>query len=97
MALGIGRAILAAGVVVLVVRNVPRWKQEREDPLSWRLTHFSPAALTALLAAVGAVATMTTSLGGLYWLAGGDGGNDGIRAHQQLGSARRDQALAGGA
>ncbi len=69
MGLGIGQAILAAGVVVLVVRNVPRWKQEREDPLSWRLTHFSPAALTALLALVGAVATMTTSAGGLYWLA----------------------------
>jgi hypothetical protein len=67
--LGIGQAILAAGVVVLVVRNVPRWKQEREDPLSWRLTHFTPAALTALLALVGAVATLTTSAGGLYWLA----------------------------
>jgi hypothetical protein len=67
--LGIGQAILAAGVVVLVVRNVPRWKQEREDPLSWRLTHFIPAVLTALLAFVGAVATLTTSAGGLYWLA----------------------------
>ena len=32
--LGIGEAILAAGVIVLVVRNVPRWKQERGDPLS---------------------------------------------------------------
>jgi hypothetical protein len=40
--LGIGEAVLAAGVSVLVVRNVPRWKQEREDPLSWRLTHFAP-------------------------------------------------------
>jgi len=50
--LGIGEAVLAAGVGVLVVRNVPRWKQEREDPLSWRLTHFAPAALTASLAAV---------------------------------------------
>jgi hypothetical protein len=67
--LGIGEAILAAGVVLLVVRNVPRWKQDRSDPLSWRLTHFSPAALTATLAAVGAVGTITTSVGGLYWLA----------------------------
>jgi hypothetical protein len=67
--LGVGQAILAAGVVVLVVRNVPRWKLEREDPLSWRLTHFAPAALTALLAFAGAVATLTTSAGGLYWLA----------------------------
>jgi NAD(P)-dependent dehydrogenase (short-subunit alcohol dehydrogenase family) len=32
--LGIGEAVLAAGVIVLVARNVPRWKQEREDPLS---------------------------------------------------------------
>jgi len=30
---------------------------------------FSPAALTASLAVVGAVGTMTTSVGGLYWLA----------------------------
>ena len=67
--LGVGEAVLAAGVIVLVVRNVPRWKQERADPLSWRLTHFAPAALTAVLAAAGAAASMTTSLGGLYWLA----------------------------
>jgi len=67
--LGIGQAILAAGVVVLVARNVPRWKQERGNPLSWRLMHFSPAVLTAALAVVGAVGTITTSAGGLYWLA----------------------------
>jgi modulator of FtsH protease len=67
--LGIGEAVLAAGVTWLAIRNVPRWRQERGDPLSWRLTHFAPAVLTASLAAVGAVATMTTSLGGLYWLA----------------------------
>ena len=69
LGLGIGEAILAAGVVVLVVRNIPRWKQERGNPLSWRLMHFSPAALTAALAIAGAVGTMTTSAGGLYWLA----------------------------
>ena len=69
VALGIGEAILAAGMTARAMRNVRRWKQERGNPLSWRLTHFTPGALTALLAAVGAVATITTSLGGLYWLA----------------------------
>ncbi len=69
LALGIGEAILAAGVIWLALRNIPRWRQERADPLSWRLTHFVPAALVAALAAAGAGATMTTSLGGLYWLA----------------------------
>lgn len=37
------------------------------DPGQWH--DFSPAALTASLAVVGAVGTMTTSVGGLYWLA----------------------------
>src|SRR5271170_5391042 len=69
VALGIGQAILAAGIAGLAVRGVPRWRQERGDPLSWRLTHLGPAVVIALLAVVGAVATMTTSLGGLYWLA----------------------------
>jgi hypothetical protein len=69
VARGIGEAILSAGIAGLAVRDVPRWRQERGDPLSWRLTHFGPAVLIALLAVVGAVATMTTSLGGLYWLA----------------------------
>ena len=64
--LGVGQAILAAGVVVLVYRNVPRWRLEREDPLSWRLTHFTPAVPTAVLALVGAVGRITTSAGGLY-------------------------------
>jgi hypothetical protein len=67
--LGIGQAVLAAGIAVLVVRGLPRWRQERDDPLSWRISHLGPPVLTALLAVVGAVATLTTSLGGLYWLA----------------------------
>jgi hypothetical protein len=67
--LGIGQALLAAGIAVLAVRALSRWRQEREDPLSWRLSHLGPPMLTALLAIVGAVATFTTSLGGLYWLA----------------------------
>lgn len=83
VSLGIGEAILAAGVVVLVFRNVPRWKLERGDPPSWRLTHFSPAALTAALAIVGAVGTITTSAGGLYWLA--------RRRHDRRHRVRADQ------
>lgn len=70
VALGIAQAILAAGMIALAIRNVPRWRQEHGSPLSWRVSHFTPAALTALLASVGAVATITASLGGLYWLAG---------------------------
>ncbi len=53
MALGVGEAVLAAGLIGLAARNVPRLRQEREDPLSWRLTHFAPAVLAASLAAVG--------------------------------------------
>jgi hypothetical protein len=45
VALGIGEAVLAAGLTGLAARNVPRWRREREDPLSWRLTHFAPAVL----------------------------------------------------
>jgi len=48
---------------------VPRWQQERGDPLSWRLGHFMPAVVIIVLAIVGAAATITTSIGGLYWLA----------------------------
>ena len=70
-ALGIGQVILAAGLITLTaVIDVPRWRQERDNPLSWRLGHIVPAVLIIVLATVGAVATMTTSIGGLYWLAG---------------------------
>ncbi len=68
--LGAGQAILAAGLLGLVVRGVRRWQQERADPLLWRLSHLGPPVITAALAIVGAVATITVSLGGLYWLAG---------------------------
>ena len=69
-ALGIGQAVLAAGLIVLAaVIDVPRWRQERGDPLSWRLGHIVPAIVIIVLAAVGAAATVTTSIGGLYWLA----------------------------
>jgi len=69
-ALGVSQAILAAGLMVLVARAVRRWQQERADPLSWRLSHIGPAIVVAALAGIGAAATITASLGGLYWLAG---------------------------
>ena len=69
-ALGIGQAILAAGLIGLAAAiDVPRWRQERGNPLSWRLGHFMPAVVVIVLAIVGAAATITTSFGGLYWLA----------------------------
>jgi hypothetical protein len=68
--LGVGQAVLAAGIAGLAVKDLPRWQRERANPLSWRLTHLAPAIAIAALAAVGAIATFTTSLGGLYWLAG---------------------------
>lgn len=68
-ALGIGEAILAAGLLWLAAIDVPRWRRERGDPLRWRLSHIVPTIVIALLAIVGAVATVTTSFGGLYWLA----------------------------
>jgi hypothetical protein len=69
--LGIGQAILAGGLAVMVVHDLPRWwRVERSDPLSWRLTYLAPGAVITALAAVGAVASLTTSIGGLYWLAG---------------------------
>lgn len=49
--------------------DVPRWRRERDNPLGWRLGHLVPPIVTILLAILGAVATMTTSFGGLYWLA----------------------------
>lgn len=42
-ALGVGEAMLAAGLAGLVARIVvPRWRLERDDPLSWRLSHLAP-------------------------------------------------------
>jgi len=69
VALGVGEAILVAGLIGLAVIDVPRWRKERDDPLSWRLSHMGPTVVIIVLAIVGAVATMTTSFGGLYWLA----------------------------
>jgi hypothetical protein len=69
VALGLGQAVLSAGLVGIVVMDVPRWRRERADPLSWRLTHLAPGVLIASLAVAGTVATLTTDGGGLYWLA----------------------------
>ena len=69
-ALGVGQAILVVGLAGLIALGVRRWRQQRTDPLSWRLAHILPAIVITLLAIVGAAATITTSFGGLYWLAG---------------------------
>jgi hypothetical protein len=67
--LGIGEAVLAAGLIGVGIMDLPRWKSERTDPLSWRLSHLAPAVLTASTATIGSIATITTSIGGLYWFA----------------------------
>jgi hypothetical protein len=69
-AAGIGQAIFATGLTGVVLLDLVRWKAEENDPLSWRLSQLTPAVLIAALAIVGALATLTTSSGGLYWLAG---------------------------
>ena len=71
VALGIGIAILAAGVIGLVLRvDIPRWQHERDRPLTWRLAHAAPGSVLAALTVIAALATMTASVGGLYWLGG---------------------------
>lgn len=64
-------AILAAGLLGLVLKvDRPRWRHERTGPLTWRLGHAAPGCLLATLAFLAALATITTSIGGLYWLGG---------------------------
>jgi hypothetical protein len=69
-ALGIGQAILVAGLFGLVALGVRRWRLQRADPLIWRLSHIGPAIMTTVVAIVGVAATISASFGGLYWLAG---------------------------
>jgi len=96
-ALGVGEAILAAGLVGLVALiDVPRWRRERDDPLSWRLSHIAPPIVIVSLAIVGGRGYGDDQL---WWplLAGRRDGRcyrDGT--HQQLGLARRDQAVTHG-
>ena len=69
--IGIGLAIFAAGLIGLVQKvDLPRWRHERDDPLTWRVSHAIPGSLLATLAAVAALAMITISIGGLYWLGG---------------------------
>lgn len=50
--------------------DLPRWRHERSGTLAWRLGHAAPGSLLTTLAAIAALATITTSIGGLYWLGG---------------------------
>jgi hypothetical protein len=69
--LGIGLAILAAGLLGLVQKvDFPRWQHERDDPLAWRVSHAVPGSLLATLAVIAALAMITNGIGGLYWLGG---------------------------
>jgi hypothetical protein len=70
ISVGIGEAVLAAGLLGLVVKDLPRWHGAPDEPLSWRLTHVVPGALIATLATAGAIATITRNIGGLYWFGG---------------------------
>jgi len=67
--LGIGLAILGGGFACIAIKDLPRWSGQPGEPLSWRLTQLVPAVLIAALASVGAIAVLTTSIGGLYWVA----------------------------
>ena len=69
--LGIGLAILAAGLLGLVQKvDFPRWQHERDDPLAWRVGHAVPGSLLGTLAVIAALAMITNGIGGLYWLGG---------------------------
>jgi hypothetical protein len=70
VAVGIGEAVLAAGLIGLALQDAPRWHRDEEEPRSWRLSEVVPGVLIATLATIGAVATISTSIGGLYWIAG---------------------------
>ncbi len=88
------RPSLPPGIVALAAAiDVPRWQQERHNPLSWRLGHIAPAVVIALLTIR---RRRSHHNGQLRWpvLAGRrHGRRHRLRAHQQLGLARRDQAL----
>jgi modulator of FtsH protease len=69
--LGMGLAILAAGLLGLVLKvDLPRWQHERDDPVSWRVSHVIPGGVLATLDVIAAVAMITNNIGGLYWLGG---------------------------
>jgi hypothetical protein len=35
-------AVLAAGMLLMVAKDLPRWQAQRSDPLSWRLSDHAP-------------------------------------------------------
>ena len=71
VALGVAEAVLVVALLMLMVNVVwPRWRRERDLPANWRVGHAVPGAALTMLAAVAAVATITRSIGGLYWLGG---------------------------
>jgi hypothetical protein len=71
VALGIGVAVLAAGLLTSAIKvDLPRWRAEEDAPLNWRVGHVAPGILLTALAAIAAVATITSTIGGLYWLGG---------------------------
>jgi energy-converting hydrogenase Eha subunit A len=71
VALGVGIAVLTAVLVALLIKiALPRWRRERDVPLSWRLSHAAPGVLLTALSAVATVAVVTSTIGGLYWLGG---------------------------
>jgi hypothetical protein len=91
---GIGQAAFSAELIGLAILDVPRWRRDDPDePLSWTLTEVVPGAVIAVFATVGAVATLTHSFGGLYWLAGAMGIATASGADEQLGVAGGDQTL----
>jgi hypothetical protein len=68
--LAVAQLVIVLGLLLMVVRlDLPRLRQERGDPLSWRLGHLLPSLVVTTFAALGAIGTFTSSIGGLYWLA----------------------------
>ncbi len=68
--LGSELAALAVALAVVLIRiDLPRYQAEREFKLAWRLWHTVPSVLVLGLCAIGAVGVLTSSLGGLYWIA----------------------------
>jgi len=68
--LGVLLLLVAVGLLLMVVLvDLPRLRQERDDPIGWRLGHIVPNVVVALLSLVGAIGMLSSSLGGLYWIA----------------------------
>jgi hypothetical protein len=68
-ALGVGQLVLGLGLVGLVAIDQLDWRGQPGDPSIWRLSQVIPATLVSALALIGAYATISSTLGGLYWIA----------------------------